>query len=153
VKVNTARTMSNVAVVWTAWLLESMALWKRLDEKRFLIAEDGSQGPSHQAEDRLGELSADTLSPGNETLEEIEVVDGDRTAEDINWDDADAELDAFLMESGPSLAAFSACTEAKQTTIRGRAHQTRNAAEVERRRRTTKRKTSRPRRHCSSASV
>ena len=101
VKVNAARAYAHMSIVWTAWLLESMAIWKRLDEEPFSIAQ-GASDDNPYTEDRLGELSMDVLSPPHESQDDVEVqevVDVD-PAEDINWDDADAELDAFLMESG-----------------------------------------------------
>ena len=94
-KVNAARSRADVFVVWSNWLIESIALWRRLDETSYLLHDQ-----NNTLEDLLAESNGAAPlpdSPKSEAGDDIDLNDG---AVDMDWGSADAELDAFLEETG-----------------------------------------------------
>lgn len=101
-KVSAAQDRKDITIVWTAWLVDSMAVWQRLDEQKYLISGPTSEKPILDDRDHL--VDEDHLSEESEVDVAVDIEDAD-----IDWGTADAELDAYLEQSGAyhSLMSYS----------------------------------------------
>lgn len=80
-----------------------MAVWQRLDEQKYLISGPTSEKPILDDPDHL--VDEDNLSEDSEVDVAVDIEDAD-----IDWGTADAELDAYLEQSGEHLFfAFVSC--------------------------------------------
>lgn len=89
VKVDAARRQGGIHIVWLAWFLDSLALWRRQDEQAYFIDADpvtstGIARPTVQVPEEVAE---------NEDDGELITPDADI------WADANAEVDAVLEET------------------------------------------------------
>lgn len=73
-----------------------MAVWQRLDEQKYLISGPTSEKPILDDPDHL--VDEDNLSEDSEVDVAVDIEDAD-----IDWGTADAELDAYLEQSGQAL--------------------------------------------------
>lgn len=126
-KVLAAQKRKNVHVVWTRWLLESMGQWQRQNEQDYLLSSSAqdknrtealSEGwphastsspnsPSTDEGKKSIPLSSEEVAPSEANVSQDSGVNempdeeqGD--ALDVDWDNMDAELDAYLEENGMS---------------------------------------------------
>ena len=89
VKVDSARRHGGIHIVWLAWFLDSLALWRRQDEQPYLIDADPVT---------VTDTLRQTLEVSEENLEEED--DGELITPDADiWADANAEVDAVLEET------------------------------------------------------
>ncbi|KAI8645739.1 hypothetical protein BD408DRAFT_411448 [Parasitella parasitica] len=87
-KVHAAREYGHCKIVTPLWLLDSTARWKVQPEERYELQEYHTPSPKTPTEDQ-----EPALQDGQEEQEE-ELV------ENINWDDANREVEDFINESG-----------------------------------------------------
>lgn len=121
-----AQKRKGVYVVWTQWLLESMAQWRRESEEDYLLSSSAqnrgrtealSEGWPHPAgpststgqekpEDTIPSSTIDAEGePDPSTTQQDEDAgprdeDGEQEDLDFDWDNMDAEMDAYLQEAG-----------------------------------------------------
>lgn len=101
VKVDMARKRGGITIVWLAWFTDSIALWRRQDEKPYLLDDPPFPGPSLSP-------TADAQQPSSDI--DIDSDDWDQDPRDmketgaleladINWDDINDEVEAAMNES------------------------------------------------------
>ncbi|KAI8137845.1 hypothetical protein BJV82DRAFT_633442 [Fennellomyces sp. T-0311] len=91
-KVNRARRANRIHIVTVDWLLDSTARWERLDEKRYILPSLTPSGDTREVEVENPESTPfddGAFDPGEHSL-----------VEDIDWDEADREVDDAINESG-----------------------------------------------------
>jgi hypothetical protein len=89
VKVDAARRQGGIHIVWLAWFLDSLALWRRQDEQPYLIDADPATTTGTPRQ---------TLQAADEAVENED--DGELITPDADmWADANAEVDAALEET------------------------------------------------------
>ena len=116
VKVEAARKRPNVKVVWLAWFTDSIALWRRQEETPYLLDDPPTAGPSSSPTISHNQISSDPDIDEDEDWE-LEASAGAGTgasgsapapglgsggsfsADQINWDDINDEVEAAMMES------------------------------------------------------
>lgn len=147
-KVQTAQKRKGVHVVWTRWLLESMAQWQRQNETDYMLKSSSQDkertevlsegwphpdGPSVEGGDKQqGEAipnasleSASAAAQSSQTQEDHESflnAEGEEDEEqgdplDVDWDNMDAEMDAYLEENGEPYCSSLDCTHVKTDLI------------------------------------
>ncbi|KAF8576120.1 hypothetical protein K439DRAFT_1419191 [Ramaria rubella] len=90
VKVDAARRHGGIHIVWLAWFLDSLALWRRQDEASYLIDVEPAttSGTSRQP------------FPGPEIELDVDEADDELITPDPNmWADANAEVDSALEDT------------------------------------------------------
>jgi RNA polymerase II subunit A-like phosphatase len=99
VKVDTARKRGDIKIVWLAWFTDSVALWKRQNEKPYLLDDPpiamGSSIPTvdnqQQSSDYI-DSEDDREPPETKETGRLELAA-------INWDDINDEVEAAMLES------------------------------------------------------
>ncbi|KAJ4485687.1 hypothetical protein J3R30DRAFT_3441203 [Lentinula aciculospora] len=106
VKVDTARRRGKIKIVWLQWFTDSVALWQRQDEKRYLLDSPPAAGPSISPPTASSDLDLDVDdedwdldSPPTSGGVALGVSQSAFHANEINWDDINDEVDAAMMES------------------------------------------------------
>lgn len=94
-KVNSAQRRRDVSIVTLSWLLTSVNLWRRQPESAYIL-DGGSPQPSEVASSLNDELDA-----AQKSLAEApdHMPDEAEDLHDIDWGDAEAEIEAFLNET------------------------------------------------------
>ncbi|KAL0068527.1 CTD phosphatase Fcp1 [Marasmius tenuissimus] len=112
VKVEAAKKRPNVKVVWLAWFTDTIALWRRQEETPYLLDDPPIAGPSTSPTISLNQISSDPDIDEDDDWE-IEASagtgvggsapglgsGGSFSADQINWDDINDEVEAAMMES------------------------------------------------------
>lgn len=94
-KVKAAREYGHsIHVVTPAWLLDSTARWTIQDENAYDLPEIDLENPESTSLDDLEDDSAFEDERNQEEEEEEEVI------ENVDWDEADREVEDFINESG-----------------------------------------------------
>lgn len=97
-KVDAARRQGGIKIVWLAWFTDSIALWQRQDETRYLIDPEAAviDGPASPPSDPH-QISSDP---------EPDADDWDRTVrsrsfelDEVDWDEINDEVEAAMNES------------------------------------------------------
>ncbi|KAI8098007.1 uncharacterized protein B0P05DRAFT_522944 [Gilbertella persicaria] len=97
-KVKAAREYGhNIHIVTPAWLLDSTARWKTQPEENYALPEIDVEHPEQILLD-LESLSSEMTTPRKEKEEEEE--EEEDLIENINWDEANREVEEFINESG-----------------------------------------------------
>lgn len=96
-KVNSAQRRRDVSIVTLSWLLTSVNLWRRQPESAYTL--DPGSSPQHSDVD--SSHPGDRPSPRNGVDEQdaSENEDDEADLHEINWGDAEAEIQAFLDET------------------------------------------------------
>ncbi|CAO3654544.1 unnamed protein product [Mucor fragilis] len=87
-KVHAAREYGHCKIVSPLWLLDSTARWKIQPEEAYELKEYQIPSPKTSTEDEEQALQDDQEAPEEELVE------------NINWDDANREVEDFINESG-----------------------------------------------------
>ena len=87
-KVHAAREYGHCKIVTAQWLLDSTARWKIQPEEKYEIKEYQIPSPKLSTEDEEQGLQDDQEEQEDELIE------------NINWDDANREVEDFINESG-----------------------------------------------------
>ncbi|KAJ3750888.1 hypothetical protein DFH05DRAFT_1519055 [Lentinula detonsa] len=107
VKVDAARRRGNIKVVWLAWFTDSVALWQRQDETRYLLDMPPTAGPSTSPPTASSDLDID-VDDEDWDLDSPPTSGGVALgvssnagfhANEINWNDINDEVEAAMMES------------------------------------------------------
>ncbi|KAJ3845307.1 hypothetical protein F5878DRAFT_689607 [Lentinula raphanica] len=107
VKVDAARRRGNIKVVWLAWFTDSIALWQRQDETRYLLDAPPAVGPSASPPTASSDLDID-IDDEDWDLDSPPTSGGVALgvnqssgfhADEINWNDINDEVEAAMMES------------------------------------------------------
>ncbi|GBE77556.1 RNA polymerase II subunit A C-terminal domain phosphatase [Sparassis crispa] len=101
VKVDSARRQGGIKIVWLSWFTDSVALWQRQDETRYLI------DPEPPVPARLAsppsdphQISSDPEPDADDWDEERTTADGERLAlDEVDWAEVNDEVDAAMNES------------------------------------------------------
>lgn len=94
-KVNNAQRRRDISIVSLSWLLTSVNLWRRQPESAYAL-DSGSPQDSDAASSKFGDKPSPQAGSGN--VEQNE--DDDETdLHEIDWGDAEAEIQAFLDET------------------------------------------------------
>jgi RNA polymerase II subunit A-like phosphatase len=95
-KVKAAREYGHsIHVVTPAWLLDSTARWKSQNEAYYALPEVDVENPENTSLDDLEDSAFDDEGEqDNNEPEEEEVI------ENVDWDEADREVEDFINESG-----------------------------------------------------
>lgn len=101
-KVNSAQRRRDVSIVTLSWLITSVNLWRRQPETAYSLdpgsSPQDSDVPSFDNEEQASPQNGDgAQSTGDENEDELEEDDADLG--DIDWGDAEAEIQAFLDET------------------------------------------------------
>ncbi|KIK70552.1 hypothetical protein GYMLUDRAFT_253918 [Collybiopsis luxurians FD-317 M1] len=108
VKVDTARRRGNIKVVWLSWFTDSVALWQRQDETRYLLDYPPAVGPISSPPTASSDLDIDIEDEEWDDLDSSPTSGGVALgvsssgafhADEINWDDINDEVEAAMMES------------------------------------------------------
>ncbi|KAG6811157.1 hypothetical protein H0H92_008743 [Tricholoma furcatifolium] len=102
VKVDMARKRGNIKIVWLAWFTDSIATWQRQDEVPYLLEEPHAAVASSSSPMTDQQISSDPEPDADDWDEEVltDVKDpGSLELGEINWDDINNEVDAFLNET------------------------------------------------------
>ena len=101
VKVDTARKRGGINIVWLAWFTDSIALWRRQDEKPYLLDDPPLPGPclsrTTDAQQLSSDLDIDSDDWDQDPADMKEA--GALELADINWDDINDEVEAAMNES------------------------------------------------------
>ncbi|KJA28556.1 hypothetical protein HYPSUDRAFT_33986 [Hypholoma sublateritium FD-334 SS-4] len=101
VKVDTARKRGGIKIVWLAWFTDSIALWRRQDEKPYLLDDPPMPGPSASptADSQLvsSDVDVDSDDWDQDPPEHKATATLDFGA--VNWDEINDEVEAFMNES------------------------------------------------------
>ncbi|KAJ3869306.1 hypothetical protein EV359DRAFT_70029 [Lentinula novae-zelandiae] len=107
VKVDAARRRGNIKVVWLQWFTDSVALWQRQDETRYLLDLPPAAGPSTSPPTASSDLDID-IDDEDWDLDSPPTSGGVALgvsqnagfhANEINWNDINDEVEAAMMES------------------------------------------------------
>lgn len=99
-KVNSARLRKDVTIVWASWLSDSIALWRRQREEDYAV----DIGPSTLPLPTKVDPDPPPI-PTPPTIEDdidVDAVNGEEGSEgavELDWDDADRELEDMLNET------------------------------------------------------
>ncbi|KAF8956077.1 hypothetical protein BDZ97DRAFT_221596 [Flammula alnicola] len=102
VKVDMARKRGGIKIVWLAWFTDSIALWRRQDEKPYLLDDPPMPLPSSSspiADHQLisSDIDVDSDDWDQEPADVKETAKLDFTA--VNWDEINDEVEAFMNET------------------------------------------------------
>ena len=101
VKVDMARKRGGINIVWLAWFTDSIALWRRQDEKPYLLDDPPLPGscvsPTTDAQQLSSDLDIDSDDWDQDPADVKEA--GALELGDINWDDINDEVEAAMNES------------------------------------------------------
>ncbi|KAF8203863.1 hypothetical protein BJ912DRAFT_941247, partial [Pholiota molesta] len=101
VKVDMARKRGGIKIVWLAWFTDSIALWRRQDEKPYLLDDLPMSGPSSSpiAESQLisSDIDLDSDDWDQDPPEPKDAGELDFAA--VNWDEINDEVEAFMNET------------------------------------------------------
>ena len=101
VKVDMARKRGGINIVWLAWFTDSIALWRRQDEKPYLLDDPPLPGscvsPTTDAQQLSSDLDIDSDDWDQDPVDMKET--GALELGDINWDDINDEVEAAMNES------------------------------------------------------
>jgi RNA polymerase II subunit A-like phosphatase len=101
VKVDMARKRGGINIVWLAWFTDSIALWRRQDEKPYLLDDPPLPGscvsPTTDAQQLSSDLDIDSDDWDQDPADVKEA--GALELADINWDDINDEVEAAMNES------------------------------------------------------
>ncbi|KAF8640572.1 hypothetical protein AX17_000234 [Amanita inopinata Kibby_2008] len=107
VKVDAARKRGGVRIVWLAWFMDSVALWRRQDETQYFLDE-----PSAPASGAAALASSPTVNSSQQVSSEPDTdsewdVDpaehsGTLELDEIDWNDISVEVEAAMNESDDS---------------------------------------------------
>lgn len=92
-KVHAARRIPRIKVVWTQWLLDSVAYWTRLPEAAYLV-----DPASFLAEEPTAPFSP-LRPPVSDDEGEVDSLNEAFDIDDLDWGDAGKEVDDFLNET------------------------------------------------------
>lgn len=99
---NAARRRSDIHIVWTQWLLDSMSLWRQLDVATYLHAPPTSHAstpgsPSSRGSPPPGATDDIPFPPTSGRTESYEMdIETQRGISTMDWADADRELEEAL---------------------------------------------------------
>jgi RNA polymerase II subunit A C-terminal domain phosphatase len=120
VKVDMARRIGGIKIVYPAWLTDSIAYWRRQDETPYFLDDPPTSpvaGPSRSPTSPIKPLSLSLPVPPEMAEEGEHIWDleegesdlgthggggadsGNLELGDVDWNDANAELEAFMNES------------------------------------------------------
>jgi RNA polymerase II subunit A-like phosphatase len=94
-KVNSAQRRRDISIVTLAWLLNSVNLWRRQPESVYLL--DAGSSPQHS--DGVPSTSGYPSPSNTAGKEEGDELEDDAHFDDMDWGDAEAEIQAFLEET------------------------------------------------------
>lgn len=105
------RTSPPVKVVWTQWLLDCVAHWRKLDEQPYLLQKDASS--SADGGNSTGGVPSGTATPAiesdgfqfataDEEFADDILNDDDLRVDDIDWGDAAKEIEDALNDTDDS---------------------------------------------------
>ena len=96
--------MSGVEIVWPNWLNDSAAKWERQPEMHYRVPSvQGYAAPSAAAANgdvTTADIGASLRDAHEPTTQQQPVPYGDDGLVEMNWAEADDEVDAFLNASG-----------------------------------------------------
>jgi RNA polymerase II subunit A-like phosphatase len=96
-----ARKRGGIKIVWLAWFTDSIALWRRQDEKPYLLDDLPMPGPSSSpiAESQLisSDIDLDSDDWDQDPPEPKDAGELDFAA--VNWDEINDEVEAFMNET------------------------------------------------------
>jgi RNA polymerase II subunit A C-terminal domain phosphatase len=103
--VDAARKRGGIHIVWLAWFTDSIALWRRLDEARYLMGD-----PAHEPDTSKKEQAEDEDDDDDDDDWDSGVSNGPSPGAggggtnnlelgDIDWNDINDEVDAAMAES------------------------------------------------------
>lgn len=96
-KVNSAQRRRDISIVSLSWLLTSVNLWRRQPESAYTLDPGSPQGSDAASLRNDDGPSSQSGNPDDGDDEEDEDEEAD--LHDINWGDAEAEIQAFLDET------------------------------------------------------
>ncbi|KAF9566917.1 hypothetical protein CPC08DRAFT_627531 [Agrocybe pediades] len=101
VKVDMARKRGGIKIVWLSWFTDSVALWRRQDERPYLLDDPPLPGPSSSPITESQQLSSDLDIDSEDWDQEPEEMKDPGMLEltAINWDDINDEVEAAMNES------------------------------------------------------
>jgi RNA polymerase II subunit A-like phosphatase len=101
VKVDMARKRGGINIVWLAWFTDSIAWWRRQDEKPYLLDDPPLPGPSLSPSTDAQQLSSDLdIDSDDWDQDPADMKEaGSFELADINWDDINDEVEAAMNES------------------------------------------------------
>ncbi|KAG5642167.1 hypothetical protein DXG03_003528 [Asterophora parasitica] len=101
VKVDMARKRGGIKIVWLAWFMDSIALWRHQDETSYLLDEPAAAGPSSSPTMQDHQISSDPEPDADDWDEEVPEGKeaGSLELDAINWNAINDEVDAFLNET------------------------------------------------------
>ncbi|KAF5392414.1 hypothetical protein D9757_002308 [Collybiopsis confluens] len=108
VKVDMAQRRGNIKVVWLSWFTDSVALWQRQDETKYLLDYPPAVGPISSPPTASSDLDIDIDDEDWEDLDSTPTSGGVALgvnpsgafhADEINWNDINDEVEAAMMES------------------------------------------------------
>ncbi|PPQ79874.1 hypothetical protein CVT25_002930 [Psilocybe cyanescens] len=101
VKVDMARRRGGIKIVWLAWFTDSIALWRRQDEKPYLLDDPPVVIPNSSPNTEYHQLSSDLDIDSDDWDQEPSDMKetGGLQLEAINWDDINDEVEAAMNES------------------------------------------------------
>jgi len=96
-----ARKRGGIKIVWLAWFTDSVALWRRQDERPYLLDDPPLPAPSSSPITDNQQLSSDLDIDSEDWDQEPEDMKDPGTLEltAINWDDINDEVEAAMNES------------------------------------------------------
>jgi RNA polymerase II subunit A-like phosphatase len=94
-KVNSAQRRREISIVSLSWLLTSVNLWRRQPESAYTLDPGSPQGSDVVSSRNDDGPSSQNISGNLDEGEDDEEAD----LQDINWGDAEAEIQAFLDET------------------------------------------------------
>ncbi|KAH9486412.1 RNA polymerase II subunit A C-terminal domain phosphatase [Psilocybe cubensis] len=130
VKVDMARRRGGIKIVWLAWFTDSIALWRRQDEKPYLLDDPPVVIPASSPTTEYHQLSSDLdIDSDDWDQEPPEMKEtGPLHLEAINWDDINDEVEAAMNESDDEYdeyyAAFKSGNVSEDDTTDGGANNT-----------------------------
>lgn len=123
-KVDAARRKGGITIVWLSWFTDSIALWRRQDERPYLLDEPPvvTPGPSSSPTNESSQIGSSDIDLDTDEWEEDDAEhetaaasgDADETpvesgitppvqpellTDEVAWEDIDAEVEAAMNES------------------------------------------------------
>lgn len=101
VKVDTARKRGGIKIVWLAWFMDCITLWRRQDETPYLLDDPPIVVPSSSPITDSQQISSDPDPDGDDWDQDPGERKEDASLEfgEINWDDINDEVEAAMRES------------------------------------------------------
>ncbi len=102
VKVDTARKRGGIKIVWLAWFTDSIALWRRQDEKPYMLDDPPIPGPSSSSPAADSQLVSSDVDVDSDDWDQDPPEHKATSTLDfgaVNWDEINDEVEAFMNES------------------------------------------------------